>query len=70
VTTSIVDPDTRKRDGRALRDVVPLEDHAHVDTVDRPDPIALLTAQDATRLEELVPIRHQRMALRCRRAGP
>jgi uncharacterized protein (DUF2252 family) len=63
VTTSIVDPDTRKRDGRALRDVVPLEDHAHVDTVDRPDPIALLTAQDATRLEELVPIRHQRMAL-------
>ena len=63
MTTSADDPEVRKRRGAALRDVIPLETHARVDMVDRPDPIGQLTDQDATRLQQLVPIRHQRMSL-------
>jgi len=52
----------RVHEGRKARDEVPLEVHAEVDAADsRPDPVATLTAQDATRLQELVPIRHGRM---------
>lgn len=48
--------------GRAHRDVVSLEAHADLGSADgRPDPVALLMAQDETRLGELVPIRHGRM---------
>ncbi|MBX3314092.1 MAG: DUF2252 domain-containing protein [Actinobacteria bacterium] len=48
--------------GRAEREAVPLEAHAEVDAgPGRPDPVELLTDQDATRLQELVPIRHGRM---------
>ncbi len=54
--------DERRAYGRALRDEVPLEAHAEVGpTEDRPDPVALLVAQDETRQQELVPIRHGRM---------
>jgi len=49
--------------GRAQRDVVPLAAHAELSVpVDRPDPLAILRAQDATRVAELVPIRYGRMA--------
>jgi uncharacterized protein (DUF2252 family) len=42
--------------------MVPLEAHAGVAVPpDRPDPVALLTAQDEFRLPDLVPIRHGRM---------
>jgi len=54
---------SRVESGREQRARTPLERHAEVDTgPDRPDPIALLTAQDAHRLASLVPIRHARMA--------
>ncbi|MEM1335109.1 MAG: DUF2252 domain-containing protein [Actinomycetota bacterium] len=48
--------------GRSRRDSVPLGAHADVDLDGRPDPLAILTAQDTTRLSTLVPIRHGRMS--------
>ena len=63
MTASVDGPEVRERRGAALRYVIPLEAHARVDTVDRPDPITQLTDQDATRLQQLVPTRHQRMSL-------
>lgn len=57
-----VAPDRRMAEGRAHREVVPLEAHAEIaDTGGRPDPVAILVAQDATRVPDLVPIRHGRM---------
>jgi len=53
--------DERRGRGRAVREAVPLESHAELRLDDRPDPIELLVAQDATRLPGLVPIRHGRM---------
>jgi uncharacterized protein (DUF2252 family) len=48
--------------GRAARGVVPRSAHGDWSpAADRPDPIALLEAQAATRLQELVPIRYGRM---------
>ena len=47
--------------GRAVRADVPLETHAAVVADDRPDPIGLLLAQNESRLQPLVPIRHARM---------
>jgi uncharacterized protein (DUF2252 family) len=52
-----------RRAGEAARGRVPLEGHgAWRPATDRPDPIALLEEQAATRLPELVPIRYARMA--------
>ena len=49
--------------GRAARQRVPREAHAGWrPSPDRPDPIALLEDQATTRVAELVPIRHGRMA--------
>jgi uncharacterized protein (DUF2252 family) len=49
--------------GRAARSVVPRSCHAEFRRdPDRPSPLALLAAQDATRLPELLPIRYGRMA--------
>jgi uncharacterized protein (DUF2252 family) len=48
--------------GKAHRREVPLEAHAGPAASDRrPDPVGLLTAQDESRLPDLVPIRHGRM---------
>src|SRR6478672_10335919 len=48
--------------GKVARATVPRESHAGWDPgPDRPDPIALLEAQAATRVPELVPIRYGRM---------
>jgi uncharacterized protein (DUF2252 family) len=48
--------------GKALRAKVPRESHAaFAAAADRPDPVALLQAQDASRLPELLPIRYGRM---------
>ena len=52
----------RLAEGRAERRSVPLEAHAEwAAPDDRPDPVGILEAQDATRVPELVPIRHGRM---------
>ena len=55
-------PEQRAANGKAARRAVPREDHAAWDPpAGRPDPLALLRAQDATRLPDLVPIRYGRM---------
>jgi uncharacterized protein (DUF2252 family) len=52
----------RLAEGRAERESVPLEAHQEwAPSADRPDPVGILEAQDATRVPELVPIRHGRM---------
>ena len=52
----------RLAEGRAERESVPLEAHGEwAPPADRPDPVGILEAQDATRVPELVPIRHGRM---------
>src|SRR4051794_10128492 len=54
--------ETRMEEGRAERESVPLDAHAEWTVPDeRPDPVGILEAQDATRVPELVPIRHGRM---------
>ena len=54
--------EARLAEGRAERESVPLEAHGEWATPDdRPDPVGILEKQDATRLPELVPIRHGRM---------
>ncbi len=56
-------PAARASQARARRRSVPRGCHAVWDVAARRfDPVALLLAQDADRLPELVPVRHQRMA--------
>ncbi|KGJ71961.1 hypothetical protein GY21_18610 [Cryobacterium roopkundense] len=52
----------RKARGKDARDNTPLTSHlGWASAADRPDPIALLEAQNATREQDLVPVRHGRM---------
>src|SRR3954463_2910512 len=54
--------ETRMAEGRAQRESVPREAHGEWAASDgRPDPVAILEGQNATRVAELVPIRHGRM---------
>jgi uncharacterized protein (DUF2252 family) len=54
--------DDRKARGSQARDRVPLSSHTGWSpATDRPDPVALLEAQDSTREPDLVPVRHGRM---------
>ena len=56
--------DEREAAGLEARDRVPLSSHAKwAPAADRPDPVALLREQDATREQDLVPVRHGRMAV-------
>ena len=56
-------PADRKAGGRERRTAVPRSSHAGWSPPDgRPDPVELITSQDADRLQGLVPIRHERMA--------
>jgi uncharacterized protein (DUF2252 family) len=56
--------DERRAAGEAARSRVPLAAHAGWRPApDRPDPVALLVGQAATRMPELVPIRYGRMAV-------
>src|SRR5687767_14382656 len=56
------DPKARAKEGRAARKRVPHASHAEWQpAADRPDPVDALTAQAASRLPELVPIRNGRM---------
>ena len=52
----------RRAHGKASRRQSPLSDHAGwTPAADRPDPVALLEEQNATRERDLVPVRHGRM---------
>ena len=54
--------DDRKAKGREARDRASLPSHTKWSpAADRPDPVALLEEQDATREPDLVPVRHGRM---------
>ena len=54
--------DERRAQGRAARERSPLSGHTGwVPAGDRPDPVALLEAQNLTREPDLVPVRHGRM---------
>ena len=54
--------ETRVAEGRAERESVPLDAHREWAVSDgRPDPVGILEEQNATRVPELVPIRHGRM---------
>jgi uncharacterized protein (DUF2252 family) len=54
--------DERKARGRKARELTPVSSHAGWSpAADRPDPVALIEAQNATREPDLVPARHGRM---------
>lgn len=53
--------DPRFEEGRAHRAVVPRTAHAHYERVDR-DPVALVEAQNVSRLPELLGLRRERMS--------
>jgi uncharacterized protein (DUF2252 family) len=54
--------DERRAKGKQARNGTPLSSHAGwTPATDRPDPVALLEEQDATRESDLVPVRHGRM---------
>jgi uncharacterized protein (DUF2252 family) len=54
--------DERRASGKEARNRTPPESHAGwAPAGDRPDPVALLQEQDATREPDLVPVRHGRM---------
>ena len=55
--------DTRAERGKAARERAPRSSHgAWAPAADRPDPVALIEEQNDSRLQWLVPIRHQRMS--------
>jgi uncharacterized protein (DUF2252 family) len=56
------DPVERAALGRAARKRVPRVSHAAFEPAADRDPIAILDAQERDRLQELVPLRHERMA--------
>ena len=57
-------PDERKSDGKELRDAVPRSSHGDWSpAADRPDPVEVITSQDAARVQGLRLIRHGRMAV-------
>jgi hypothetical protein len=56
-------PEERAEMGRTARSLSPRSSHSDwTPSASRPDPIALLEEQSATRVPELVPIRYGRMA--------
>ena len=57
-----VHPATRSDQARATRKEVPRARHAAFEPAAGRDPIGILEAQEADRLQDLVPLRHQRMA--------
>jgi uncharacterized protein (DUF2252 family) len=61
-STAAVTPSERKEAGKAARAKAPRSIHGTWQPApDRPDPVETLANQDATRVPELVPIRHGRM---------
>jgi len=61
-STAVLTPSDREAAGKAARTSVPRSSHAAWQPdAERPDPVETLARQDATRVSELVPIRHGRM---------
>jgi uncharacterized protein (DUF2252 family) len=57
------DADSRRRAARALRGQVPRSSHAlWRPSPDRRDPVLILAEQERSRVQDLLPIRHERMA--------
>ena len=57
------DPESPRAVGKALREDVPRSSHGDWSPAkDRPDPVDLITSQNQSRLQFLVPIRHWRMS--------
>ena len=56
------DPAARAERGKAARKGAPRPSHAVFEPAPGRDPIAILEAQELDRLQELVPLRHERMA--------
>jgi uncharacterized protein (DUF2252 family) len=53
----------RRDHGKELRGVAPREAHSiWSPPADRPDPVSLITGQDESRIQRLVPVRHWRMS--------
>jgi uncharacterized protein (DUF2252 family) len=57
-----VHPSARAEAGKAARKRVPRVSHAQFEPAADRDPIAILEAQETDRLQDLVPLRHERMA--------
>jgi uncharacterized protein (DUF2252 family) len=57
-----VNPEERAARGKEARQRVPRVSHAAFEPAAGRDPIAILAAQEEDRLQELVPLRHERMA--------
>ena len=56
-------PEERRAAGEALREKVPFAAHATWEAPeDRPDPVELLREQGTTRVQELLPVRYERMS--------
>jgi uncharacterized protein (DUF2252 family) len=61
-SAQVLTPSERESAGKAARSRAPRKSHAVcAPEADRPDPVETLTQQDATRVPDLVPIRHGRM---------
>ncbi len=62
--TAHLSPEERKSDGEKLREAVPRSSHSDWSpAVHRPDPVEVITSQNAARVQALVPVRHGRMAV-------
>src|SRR5262245_49240170 len=57
-----VHPSARATEGKEARKRVPRASHATFEPAPGRDPIAILAAQEADRLQDLLPLRHTRMA--------
>jgi len=49
--------------GRSVRERVPLESHAELSVPASRDPVGLIRGQEASRLQSLIPLRHERMGV-------
>ena len=57
-----VPPSERAEAGKAARKRIPRANHAAFEPAPGRDPIAILASQETERLQDLVPVRHERMA--------
>lgn len=60
-TSEQAEPSVRTRAGAEARRRVPIEAHASIDVTDRSSPVRIILDQAASRVPELVPLRHSRM---------
>jgi uncharacterized protein (DUF2252 family) len=60
-TTRHASPAERRAGGKAARTTAPLESHGEFAPAPDRDPVGLVLGQSASRVQELVPVRHERM---------